>query len=77
MYTSKERGGLTASPVQPYITDSRNKKLLKILVSSMISFHPKDRPSINDVLAELESISGRINHLVPYLIHCSDIKFIK
>ena len=57
MFESNERRGLTASPIKFKVKDSMQTKVLKTLVSSMISFDPEDRPTIDEVLAELHTIA--------------------
>ena len=58
MYELRKQIGLTALPVKFNILDSIVIKLLKNLVSSMISLNATDRPSIDEVLHELKTISG-------------------
>ena len=61
MYRSKTRGGLTISPVKLDIHDSPEKKLLKTLVTLMTAYEPSERPTIDEVLHELQVIEGRLN----------------
>ena len=61
MYISKKRGGTTASPVRFSIKDTLQQKLVKNLVSTMIAYDPSERPDIDDVLKELEVITGMLN----------------
>ena len=58
MQKSKKRGGMTISPVKFDIRDSHEKKLLKTLAYTMTAYDPRDRPSVDEVLKELQSISG-------------------
>ena len=53
----RERTGLL-SPVKNDVTDSVEEKLLKSLISAMISFEPKERPTIDQVLKDLQFING-------------------
>ena len=62
---SHQRGGLTTSPVIFNIKDSPQVNQLKALVSAMISFNPKERPSIDEVLDALQAIAGKL-HLLSY-----------
>ena len=55
--SSMERRGLTASPIKFHTKDSIPTKLIKTLVSSMINFSPDDRPTIDEVLEELMTLS--------------------
>ncbi len=54
----KHGGGWTAPPIKFNLHDSPQVKQLKILANNMIQFDPADRPTIDDVLRELESILG-------------------
>ena len=58
MYESKERKGLTASPIKFHLTDTPQIQQLKALICMMISFEPSDRPSIDEVLQKLQNIAG-------------------
>ena len=60
MYEAKDKTGFVTSPVKFKITDSLPQKLLKAVASTMISFDPGDRPTIEDVLSELQSITGTV-----------------
>ena len=57
-FESQQRGGLITSPVKFNIKDSPQVNQLKALVSTMISFDPKERPSIDEVLESLQAIAG-------------------
>lgn len=58
MYKSQMAIGITASAIDFNASDSREKKMVKTLVSGMINSNPLKRPSIGDVLQELEFIRG-------------------
>ncbi len=58
MFNSRKVGGLKTSPIKFSIRDSTFKKQVKALVSTMISLDPKDRPTVDEVLTELENIRG-------------------
>ena len=58
MYEYNEKGSYLAPPITFLPKDSKQKKMLKMLVSSMINFEAKDRPTINEVLVELRNIGG-------------------
>ena len=62
MYISKKRGGSTAVPIEMKLGDSIETKLVKNLVTVMTAYEPNDRPSIDDVLAELHTIKGMLSH---------------
>ena len=61
MYTSTVTKGITASLIKFNAGDSREKKLLKYLASTMISLNPRDRPTICEVLQELKDIASRFD----------------
>ena len=58
MHEYNERGSYLAPPIKFLPKDSKTKKMLLTLVSSMINIDPEDRPTIGEVLEELRSIAG-------------------
>ena len=46
------------SPVKFDVMDTVTVKLLKALITTMISYHPSDRPRIDRVREEIKAIQG-------------------
>ena len=63
MYRSKKYGGLTTSPIVFTISEGLAKKLVKVLVSTMIAYDPAKRPTADDVVNEMEIIIRNLPHL--------------
>ena len=81
MDKSTFRKGLKTSPVVFSKDDSVATRMLKALISQMISMEPEDRPSAEEVLEQLLDVAGedylRINALIFIeIVHSLKMKYL-
>ena len=67
MHTLSLKEMPTTSPVKFSRRDSSATKLLKALISQMISMDPDERPPVEEVLEQLTEIAGMyVNYCIIY-----------